>query len=288
MKNKFFIIAIIFYFSSCSQDNSKVTDLEAKNDSLLRIINEKDASLNEFIEALEVVQINLEIIKEKESIIKMNNYDGENDATKSESVSNDMKLIFDLMEDNKATIAELEDQIRNNKAKFSKFEKVVIGLNRQISQKNTEINDLKKILNQKDADISDLNENIEVLKSNVDSLYSIQKEKSEVIVKQAEELNKAFYAYGTAKELKKQAIVNSRFYVLAKLKREFKTDYFTQVDITKTKTIPLFCKKVKFLSKHPEGSYSFAKTKKVFDSLLIDDPNKFWASSKYLVLLVAQ
>ncbi len=259
MKKIFFIITVIFYFLSCSQENSKVTDLEAKNDSLLRIINEKDASLNEFIEALEVVQINLEIIKEKESIIKMNDYNGENDATKSESVSNDMKLIFDLMEDNKATIAELEEQIRNNRAKFSKFEKVVLGLNRQISQKNTEINDLKKLLNQKDSDISDLNENIEVLKSNVDSLYSIQKEKSEVIVKQSKELNKAFYAYGTAKELKKQGIVNRRFYVLAKLKREFETDYFTQIDITKTKTIPLFCKKVKFLSKHPKGSYSFAK-----------------------------
>lgn len=285
----FFIFASLLFWNCTPEGQDKVAQLEAEKDSLKQVLEEKDSALKEFMDALNNVQMNLEIIREKESVIKINtkNKEGENQDI-NETVTNDMQLIFDLMEDNKATIADLERRLENNKEKFEKFEKVILRLNKQIKEKDVQIDLLKNQLDQQDIAINDLSDDIAKLNSDLDSLYKNQKKKNEEISKQAKELNTAFYAYGTAKELKEQGIVNRRFFGIAKVVEKYKTDYFTKIDLTKTKTIPLFCKRVKFLSRHPDGTYNFAKTGKVFDSLMITDHKKFWQSSKYLILLVSQ
>jgi hypothetical protein len=82
--------------------------------------------------------------------------------------------------------------------------------------------------------------------------------------------------------LKKQKIL-----VNDQLGSNFNRDYFIKVsDYNKLTTVPLWAKKGKLLSKHPNGSYEFVKGANNQVELRILDPRNFWSLTKYLVVLV--
>ncbi|HCT70119.1 MAG TPA: hypothetical protein DF409_02750, partial [Bacteroidales bacterium] len=68
------------------------------------------------------------------------------------------------------------------------------------------------------------------------------------ISEQTEELNTAYYVIGTKKELRDQNIITMEggFAGIGrnkKMKEDFNQDYFTRVDITQLKSIPVLRKK---------------------------------------------
>ena len=65
----------------------------------------------------------------------------------------------------------------------------------------------------------------------------------------------------------------------------FQKEYFTKVDITEMKELPLSAKKAKIITTHPAGSYKLEGENKV-DKLVILNPDEFWSVSKYLVIVV--
>jgi len=106
---------------------------------------------------------------------------------------------------------------------------------------------------------------------------------------QRNELNTAFYAVGTSKELRDNGVLTKEGGVAGlggvnKLNTsDLKKDYFTQIDIMRTQEIPLAAKKAKLVTTHPEGSY---KLDLASGKLVITDANAFWSISKYLVVVV--
>ena len=66
----------------------------------------------------------------------------------------------------------------------------------------------------------------------------------------------------------------------------FNKDYFISIDIREVKEIPLFAKKAKLRSNHPEGSYEFIEDEDGNLALIIKDENTFWSLGKYLVIEV--
>jgi len=104
-------------------------------------------------------------------------------------------------------------------------------------------------------------------------------------------MNKAWYAFGTSKELITQGVLTKEGGFIgigkaAKLKDDFNKSYFTQLDITETNSIPLASKKAKLITTHSSNSYKLEGLKGKIEKLNITNPEEFWATSKYLVIVV--
>ncbi len=70
----------------------------------------------------------------------------------------------------------------------------------------------------------------------------------------------------------------------SKVDSDFNKECFTKVDILKFKQIPVFAKKIKLLTTHPQESYKLVKGKTKVDSVVILNEKAFWSTSKYLVI----
>jgi hypothetical protein len=71
-----------------------------------------------------------------------------------------------------------------------------------------------------------------------------------------------------------------------KLKKDFDPEFFVKVDIRQFSQLPLNTKRAKLVTVHPAGSYHFAGNDKKVESLVIDKPEVFWSTSKYLLIVV--
>ncbi len=70
------------------------------------------------------------------------------------------------------------------------------------------------------------------------------------------------------------------------LRSNFNRDYFTKIDIRVDKEIKLFSRSAKLLTDHPSSSYRLDRDANKQYTLRITDPQTFWSTSKYLVILV--
>jgi hypothetical protein len=113
----------------------------------------------------------------------------------------------------------------------------------------------------------------------------------EEIGTQTDKMNTAYYCFGTSKELKEKGVLTKEGGFIGigkseKLAADFNKDYFTKIDITLMKSVDLKSKKAKLVTTHASDSYKLEGDKTSVDKLVITNAEKFWASSKYLVIVV--
>ena len=70
------------------------------------------------------------------------------------------------------------------------------------------------------------------------------------------------------------------------LQSNFNKNYFTKIDIRVDKEIKLYSKDARMLTSHPAGSYTLQPDAQKQYVLRITNPQQFWSTSKYLVVLV--
>ena len=105
-----------------------------------------------------------------------------------------------------------------------------------------------------------------------------------------DDLNKAYYALGTSKELREKGVVKKEggFLGLGKTKSlndNIDESDFSEIDIRETKTILVNSEKVNLITEHPSGSYEFVKdTVNNTEVLAINNPDEFYKFSRYIVL----
>jgi hypothetical protein len=107
-------------------------------------------------------------------------------------------------------------------------------------------------------------------------------QKSQTITSQDKQLNTAWFAYDTKKELKDQHIIEDG----KVLRSNFNRDYFTKIDIRIDKEIRLYSRSAKIFTPHPQSSYTLLQDANKQYILRITNPQQFWSTSKYLVVLV--
>jgi len=290
MRQIAFLFIITIFFFACG-GKSDPDQLQATIDSLEKLSETKDASINDFMKSYNEIEANLETIKEKERIISVKTHgDVELDQSSKDKINDDILAIYELMQKNKETIAKLERKLNKSNIQASEFKKMIARLEEDIRNKDQQIESLKSDLAKRDFDITALNEEIAKISVNVEELEEDVVKKDEVIVTQDQKLHTAYYVYGTKKELKEQKIITSEggFIGLGKMQKlmeDFNKDYFKTVNTKTTTSIPLFAKKAKIITSHPASSYYFAGKDKV-DSLVIKKQDEFWSVSKYLVIMV--
>ncbi len=267
---------------SCGEKRPQQTIAQrvTPNDSLEQIIAQRDDEINDMIATLNDIQLCFREINEAEDKVNLAK-DGEG-ADKTQLIRENIKFISSRMEENRALIKKLQDQLRTSGFKGDEMKKIINNMLVQLNDKDKQLQQLREELDAKDIHIAELDETINNLNSNVSDLKTETEEKAQTINTQDKILNTAWFVFGTKKELKDQRII-----VDGKvLQSSFNHNYFTKIDIRVTKEIKLYSKSVTLLTSHPVGSYTLQRDATQQYELRITNPQQFWSTSKYLVMLV--
>lgn len=278
----FMALAIgVFTLYSCNGDkkNSKDDGLE-QSDSLSRIIEQKDNEINDMMGTINEIQEGLREINEAENRVNIVK-DGEG-ANKSTQIKENIQFISTTMTRNRELIQKLRQQLRESSFKGDQFKKTISSLMQQIEDKEMQLKQLRAELSAKDIHIAELDETIGTLNTSVNELTEESKKKTETINTQDKQLNTAWYVFGTKKELKEQRILADG----KLMQSNFNKNYFTKIDIRVDKEIKLYTKSAKILTVHPADSYKLSQDASNQYVLRITNPELFWSTSKYLVVLV--
>jgi len=286
IKTAFWLLTITAFVGCNTEElENKILDLEKQNVELQGGSEDKAAVITEFIASMNEIESNLAEIKEREDVISIN-FDrgsGEINATKKDEIIGDIQLINNLLIQNKEKMAALQISMKNSTVKVAELEKMIARLADQIQEKDAEIVSLQ-------TELSSVNAQLRVLFEEYNLRVEELGEQTQVIAKTKDELNKAYYCYGTFKELKEQGVVSKSGGIIGigstkQLSDNFNKEYFTEIDARKITEIELLVKKAKVITNHPTESYQIVGDEKA-DMLKIIDAKDFWASSKYLVIIV--
>jgi chromosome segregation ATPase len=284
MKKLILIALLIPVLFGCNNKKKEYEALRTRYDSLLTIGFTKDTAIIGYLESFNSIQANLDSIKMAEMIISRSTQNGaELQTDQKDQINRDINMIFEKLQENKKTIADLRAKMRKSNSKVTVLEEMIDRMTRQIEEKDVEIAQLRDQLER-------MNIQIEILSSSVQNLEVEGSAKSQTISEQTEALNTAYYVIGTKKELREQNIITMEGGFVGigrnkKVKEDFNQDYFTRVDITKLKSIPVLRKKADIITTHPSQSYKIFGEKAV-DSIVISNQKEFWSASKYLVIVI--
>lgn len=282
MKRLILILAIGFTFFACKNEETEreLEQLRTQNTELSNQLATKDSTLKLFEESFTTIQRNLSMISEREKKITLNSGELKEGEDSREAITKDIQVINSLLEENKNTIEKLQNQVNKYGSQTASFKKLINQLNEDVESKESEISYLKE-------NLTAANFTIDVLNEMLDSADFRNEIQAEMIQMQNTELNKAWYAIGTFKELKENGVLEKDGSIIGlggskQLKNDFNKNFFAQIDITNTTSIPLNAEKVKIVTTHPEGSYKLEGDAE--KTLKIVKPLDFWSVSKYLVI----
>jgi len=290
MKRNFILSLAVVFLVSCHNYKKDTEQLTILRDSLQNEANIKDASIVEFLNDFNAIQESLDSIKQLENLITLKSaQSSEMNQRQKDLILADIALLNELIQKNKEQISSLQSRLNNANSRIGTLDAMVEELNRMV-------NSLDRQNQEKDAEIYLLS--LQVQKMNVDigflnqRIVEVESEiqvKTETIQIQTVQLNKAYYTFGTNRELRDNGVIEKNGGVLgigrtALIRENFNHEYFTEIDIRDIGFIPLMVKKAEIISVHPAGSFHISGNKTA-DTLYIDNKAEFWKASKFLVVL---
>lgn len=282
MKKLFFMVCCAALLMTGCKDGKNAPGLASvqQTDSLNDVIAQKDSEINEMMGTLNDIEEGFRLINEAEKrVALLKNGEG---TSKKQNLKENIQFIAERMKQNRELIAKLQKQLESSTLKGGQLKKTIENLTAQLEEKDKQLLALREELDKKDIHISELDETIGNLNTNVSNLSADNQQKAETINAQDKQLNTAWYVFGTKKELKGQHILEGG----KVMNGNFNKNYFTKVDIRNTTEIKLYSKSAKLLTAHPASSYSLTHDASKQYVLRITNPQIFWSTSKYLVVLV--
>jgi chromosome segregation ATPase len=267
--------------ASCNEGVKKAEQAALmQRDSLEQIIAQKDNEINDMMTTLSDIEEGFREITEAQNRVTLAK-EGEGTNT-SQRIKENVQFIQSVMKQNKELINKLKQQVRESTVKGDQLKKIIDNLTEQMEVKDKQLQALREELDMKDIHIAELDEQVADLNQNVTTLKEDNTQKAQTITTQDKQLNSAWFVFGTKKELKeKRILVDGKV-----LQSNFDKDYFTKIDIRIDKEIKLYSSSAEMLTTHPASSYTLQRDAKKQYVLRITDPQAFWSTSKYLVILV--
>ncbi|MCX4358218.1 MAG: hypothetical protein OSJ22_01080 [Rikenellaceae bacterium] len=268
---------------SCGRRNrDRIAVLSVSNDSLQTVLAARDSVLNEALFALSDISSSLSDIKRQEAIVVSESELGKSDEAQ---IKEDLELLSQKLSDQRKAIARLNKNtalLKEANINIAGLEKLITELQGQINERDTTI---KAML----ANIDDLNNQILILNTDLSNAYATADILSATVDGQETELNKAYVAIGTAKELLDRGILVRRGIgnkTLA-LNPSLDRSEMSVIDIREVNSIDLTGKNAEIIGSFPETSYRFADGDKrgTVTSLQITDSAEFWKNSRVLVVI---
>ncbi len=282
----YFVFALVM-LSSCSEETAstagsegstqnpeELAQLKQENEKLKNELALKDSAINSSVNLITEIEQNLTEIASSQRRIRQANVENQEDP--KQFILGEIEQINNMRKYNQQMVAKLQKQLEESGLQNTELRKLVESLTAEIAAKEMEIDMLQKELETLDGEYVELFEEYMVT--------------AEIAEDRKNELNAAWYTYGTSKELKENGVITKEGGFIGmgkveKLKQDFNQDYFERIDITQTKQITIHGKKPQIVTTHPAGSYGLVEDDNSA-VLRIDDPKAFWSASKYLVILV--
>ena len=281
MKKMIVFACMATMFAACDQQKGgQDSTFTAERDSLTQIIEQKDNEINDMMGLFNEIEDGFRAINAAENRITMDR-EGEG-ASQTARIQEQMEFIQNTMAQNRELINKLRQQLRQSSVKGDQLKKTLDNLTKELENKTAEIAQLRAELSAKNIHIAALDQRVEELSTNVDELTEQNTQRAQTISSQDRELNTAWFVFGNKKELKEQHILDGG----EVLRSNFNKEYFTKIDIRVDKEIKLYSKSAKMLTNHPAGTFTLAPDAIKQYVLRITDPQQFWSTSKYLVILV--
>lgn len=267
---------------SCNVNNEKEQQslAEVTKQELATALNERDQLLS----LVKEVSAGLNEIKQLENIMTIAaNKQYENPGQKNRILA-DIACLKKKIQQRKTHLDDLESKLQKSTINGKELQETIKALRTQIDSQMEEIESLKQQLTAANEHIGALNNAVDSLNTTVSTVTGERYAAQEASVKLENKLNACFYVIATKSELKKHNIIESGFLRKTKLmKGDFDKDFFVISDKRTLTTLPLNATKVKVLSSHPENSYELIEENGQ-KNLKINNPDKFWSLSNYLVI----
>lgn len=272
----------VFFKDYQEKQNTMLTIEQDRSNSLVMKLHQRDSLVNDYVETFSQIEKDLLLIKEKENLLNVEAQDPELAKSNKVQISEDIQMIYSLIEENKKKIANLSRKLKNSGVEIAALNDKVKYLSKVIAERDSSMLVLNEDLAQKDIMIADLN-------GKMGELETVLTTQKGVIADQTNELNKAFLVTGNYKDLEEKGIItkDGGFLGLGKstsLQNVVSEENFDKIDITTTKTITVNAKKAELITEHPEGSYEWVEENDLIAYMVINDPQEFWRVSKYAVL----
>jgi len=283
MKKLLFLsICVATALTACTGDKAINEAAQRDRDSLMQVISQRDAELDEIMGTVNEINEGFRQINEAQGRVTSEAANGEGANMKTQ-IQENIQFIQQTLQQNREQLEKLKTRLKNSTFEGTKLKETIDQLTAQLEEKSAQIEALQSELASKNITIEEQTQKIEQLNTNVTELTTQNEEKAKVVAEQDRQLNTAWFVFGTKSELKEQNILNKKEVLKD---GAFNKNYFTEIDIRTQKEIKLYSKSAKLLTSHPSGSYTLAKDAKGQYVLKINNPNTFWSVSRYLVIQV--
>ena len=225
----------LLLFASCNVKNSdEYKRLQSERDSLMQISTASNAELQETMAIINDVESNFAQIRDAENYLTIQSKEkGSLSDDKRTLIKENIEMINDIIKKNKEEIAKLNKRINSSKGETSKLKATIERLNKELNERATAITALQEELQKRDAQIAELETSLQVLSENVDGLMVKSVEQASKIKEQDQEINTAYYMFGTKNELKKANVISG-----STVKSDgVNKDKFIKVDVRDSHTI---------------------------------------------------
>jgi hypothetical protein len=282
-----FVLLSLLAVTSCGKKKEQqILDLQAKNAQMAMAAEQKDSLMNELFTAINDIERNLADITAREKLIT----DAPTDEKRMnedvrEKIMDEIILINNIMEENKKRLASLKEQLKKSDAKIVALQETIQILTKKIEEKELELAALKDELVRLNFTISALNSTVDTLREQTASQTKIISQQDALIG----EMNTIWYVIGTKKELTEKGIIEKAGGLFGGdmvMSEMINPDYFTTRDMRHITTINFATKKgAELVTVHSEGTYQFITENEVIKGLEIVNPDEFWKSSRFLVIM---
>ncbi len=284
-------LSVLLWVTACDVERSeKYQVLLAERDSLYTEAVAAKGGFNQALNTINEIENALEAVRAQESIILMENQEGNTQRAVSE-----INAIQQTLKENRQKIDRLEKQLAEQGASSQALSQTVSRLKKQLEEKDVYVAGLKDELQQSkqqiamlNEQVSDLSDNIDELSSNLDVMTVQNAVQQATIENQDSMLNTVWICIAPQQTLIDKGILSKGglFSSSAISKQGFDKGQFVKMDKREVESIPLNTKKPKFMTNHPENSYEVVENEDGNKILQVIDKEAFWSISNYLVVSI--
>lgn len=281
------VIASIAAYYLFTKQQSEYTHLTGEYTAMNEMLTQRDAVVNELVNAFDEIERNLDSIKMKRTQLALMGSEG--NSNQKDRIVNGIKLLDALLDQNNQKIAQLESKLKRSGVDVSSFNKKIAALSKNVETQNEEIALLKQEIENREYTIIAMNEKVVALESNIALKKDSIEQQKKTIREKDDEMNTAYLAYGTSNELKEKGLLvrEGGFLNLGGTKtisNHFDQNYFVKLDKREIKEIPIYSRRAKIISEHPDSSYRFVEEDGLITALSIENPDEFWKISRYALI----
>lgn len=279
------ILFLSYIITGCNDNKREITKLVEERDSLRQLNESQSALLDNYGQAIEILNATLDSITLQENLIFFSQ--DEVPVTK-ESVKQNLDRFETLLKKQEEKINLLEARLAASNDSASQSLRLIAHLREQIETKNIQIAQLKNELEKKNVSIAQLQEYVESQQIRIESqvktineLNQRTEKQEEALARQDAILNNGYVLIGSKSDLKRKGIIqNGKLVPNAALDRS----KFYKIDIREWREVSFQAKRPRILTDMPSSAYELTTIGNKSYTLHVINPSDFWRISNYLVI----